>query len=264
MFNWINLLRDRSPLRKSEGLIFDIGMNNGNDTDFYLAKGFDVVAVEANPALFKAAKRKFSNALANGQLAILNEGIWNTDGELPFYENLDNDHWSSFDRDYGTRQGSRYRVHNIACHRIESLFDRFGTPHAMKIDVEGADKHTLAEMKHLNNRPDYISVEEYGIQTLSAVRELGYDRFAVAPQNDKSWCVPPKPPKEGRYAKRRFNGEDSGLFGRELPFEWLPYDSAYQQYCATVRNEVGNYIGRQNEWYDVHATFERFALEAYP
>ena len=38
-----------SGVRK--GLIFDIGMNNGNDTDFYLAKGFHVVAVEANPFL---------------------------------------------------------------------------------------------------------------------------------------------------------------------------------------------------------------------
>ncbi len=30
-------------------LIFDVGMNNGDDTDFDLAKGFRVVAIEANP-----------------------------------------------------------------------------------------------------------------------------------------------------------------------------------------------------------------------
>ncbi len=29
-------------------LIFDIGTSEGNDTDFYLRKGFDVVSVEAD------------------------------------------------------------------------------------------------------------------------------------------------------------------------------------------------------------------------
>lgn len=32
-------------------LIFDIGANNGDDTAFYLKKGFRVVAIEADPAL---------------------------------------------------------------------------------------------------------------------------------------------------------------------------------------------------------------------
>jgi len=246
-----------SGVRK--GLIFDIGMNNGNDTDFYLAKGFHVVAVEANPFLVRAAQAKFSKSLAIGQLTILNEGIWNIDGERPFYENLDNDHWSSFDREYGTRQESRYRVHHIACHGINALFKRFGTPHVMKIDVEGADKHILAEMTDLKFRPNFISVEEYGSETLKALRQLGYDRFAIVPQNDKSWCVPPNPPREGQYAAHHFDGQDSGLFGRELPFKWLPYQQAYAQFCATIRNEAGDYVGLRNEWYDVHATFERFA-----
>jgi len=255
----IPFLSDFLSSRARKSLIFDIGMNNGNDTDFYLAKGFRVVAVEANPFLFKAAQGRFSEPLANGQLIILNEGIWNTEGELPFYENLDNDHWSSFDRAYGTRQDSRYKVHNIACRRIESLFERFGTPHVMKIDVEGADKHILAEMKNLKNRPDFISVEEYGVETLKALRELGYERFTIVPQNDKSWCVPPKPAREGRYAAHHFDGQDSGLFGHELPFDWLPYQRACEQFCTTVRNEAGDYVGRENEWYDVHATFDRFA-----
>ena len=34
-----------------KNLIFDIGMHIGQDTEFYLKKGFCVVAVEANPKL---------------------------------------------------------------------------------------------------------------------------------------------------------------------------------------------------------------------
>ena len=37
-------------------LIFDVGCNDGQDSDFYLKKGFRVVAVEANPALCELLK----------------------------------------------------------------------------------------------------------------------------------------------------------------------------------------------------------------
>lgn len=32
-------------------LIFDLGMHHGHDSEYYLKKGFQVVAVEANPLL---------------------------------------------------------------------------------------------------------------------------------------------------------------------------------------------------------------------
>jgi hypothetical protein len=32
------------------GLIYDVGMNNGDDTAYYLRRGFRVVAIEPNPA----------------------------------------------------------------------------------------------------------------------------------------------------------------------------------------------------------------------
>src|SRR5690348_14857053 len=44
---------------KTDGLIYDVGLCDGDDTAFYLAKGFRVVAVEANPALVAAAKQRF-------------------------------------------------------------------------------------------------------------------------------------------------------------------------------------------------------------
>ncbi len=39
-------------------LVFDAGMNNGDDTAYYLFRGFDVVAIEANPALCARARRR--------------------------------------------------------------------------------------------------------------------------------------------------------------------------------------------------------------
>jgi len=40
-------------------LIFDVGMHKGEDTDFYIKKGFDVIGFEANPELIKYLKKLF-------------------------------------------------------------------------------------------------------------------------------------------------------------------------------------------------------------
>ena len=41
-------------MRRSN-LVFDVGLHRGEDTRFYLAKSFDVVAVEAMPDLARRA-----------------------------------------------------------------------------------------------------------------------------------------------------------------------------------------------------------------
>ena len=42
----------------SSDLVFDLGLDNGDDTSFYLAKGLRAVAVEANPELVEAGLHK--------------------------------------------------------------------------------------------------------------------------------------------------------------------------------------------------------------
>jgi FkbM family methyltransferase len=71
----------------NESLIFDVGMHTGQDTDFYLKKGFDVVAVEANPALVEGARERFRDAIACGRLVIHEVAIADREGETDFYVN---------------------------------------------------------------------------------------------------------------------------------------------------------------------------------
>jgi predicted RNA methylase len=52
-------------------LIIDLGMNNGDDAEYYLKKNFRVVAVEANPALCDLAAKRLAEAVTNGRLMIL-------------------------------------------------------------------------------------------------------------------------------------------------------------------------------------------------
>src|SRR4051812_12299597 len=49
----------RAMTAKHDNLIIDVGMHDGGDTAFYLAKGFDVVAVEADPGLAQAGAERF-------------------------------------------------------------------------------------------------------------------------------------------------------------------------------------------------------------
>ena len=83
-------------------LIYDVGMNNGDDTAYYLSLGFRTVAIEANPELVKYAKARFAREIASRRLIILNIGIADQEGELPFWICETNSRWSSFDRAYAS------------------------------------------------------------------------------------------------------------------------------------------------------------------
>src|SRR5260370_18748973 len=64
-----------APFRREGNFIIDVGMNDGSDTAYYLHCGFWVIAIEANPHLSDAARRRFTREIETGKLAVLNLGI---------------------------------------------------------------------------------------------------------------------------------------------------------------------------------------------
>jgi hypothetical protein len=50
-------------------------MNNGDDTAYYLWRGFRVLAIEANPDLVPKAATRFAREIRTARLTILNVGI---------------------------------------------------------------------------------------------------------------------------------------------------------------------------------------------
>ena len=54
-----------------EDLIYDVGLHKGEDTEFYLRKGFRVVAIEALPALCDIARQRLHEYVDSGHLNIL-------------------------------------------------------------------------------------------------------------------------------------------------------------------------------------------------
>ena len=82
----------------SAELIYDVGMNNGDDTAYYLARGHRVVAIEANPILAREGGVRFRGEIAAGRLTILNVGVSDREGEFPFWICDTLSEWSSFNR----------------------------------------------------------------------------------------------------------------------------------------------------------------------
>ena len=59
----------------NDKLIYDVGAHKGEDTEFYLKKKFQVVAIEAIPEFCILLEQKFDKFVREGQLKILNIAV---------------------------------------------------------------------------------------------------------------------------------------------------------------------------------------------
>ena len=64
---------------KHKDLIYDFGMHKGEDTEFYLRKGFRVIAFEANPELVRLCRNRLKGFIDQGQLTVIEGAILNPD-----------------------------------------------------------------------------------------------------------------------------------------------------------------------------------------
>jgi FkbM family methyltransferase len=139
------------------GLVFDIGMHNGDDTAHYLAGGYDVVAVDANPALCEAAAERFAAAIEDGRLTIRNVGIDNRSAaELTFWVS-DQSEWSSFSREWATKKGASAAPIRVPVVRFADLLNDYAQALFVKIDIEGNDVDRVRELHECKFPPAYLS-----------------------------------------------------------------------------------------------------------
>jgi FkbM family methyltransferase len=234
---------------KDSRLVFDLGMNNGDDTAFYLGRGFNVIALDANPTLCETARRRFASAVDEGRLAIVHAAIAAQTGEATFHVNLDNDHWSSLDIGWAGRDASRCRDIRVPCVTLPDLFGEFGVPHYVKIDVEGADQTVLDQLKGTALRPQYVSVEDcrFGFEYMATLAACGYDGFKLL---DQSTVGRMTDPATGHV----FPVGSSGPFGDDLPGQWLSHADMVSFYSTTVRDRQGNRLAPRTHWWDIHCT----------
>ncbi|MES2659731.1 MAG: FkbM family methyltransferase [Verrucomicrobiota bacterium] len=164
-------------------LIYDVGMNNGDDTAYYLHRGYRVIAIEANPEVAEAATKRFAAEVAAGRLTVLNIAIAEEPGEQPFWICESQSEWSSFHREIASRDGSAHHQINVQCKTFASVLSEHGVPYFLKVDIEGNDALCLGGLDPAD-LPAYVSVEAVELDWLKKLHELGYGGFKCISQHN--------------------------------------------------------------------------------
>jgi FkbM family methyltransferase len=252
-------------------LIIDLGMYEGQDSRFYLSKGFRVVALEANPELCRRNTEAFAREIADGRLTIVQKALWHEAGkQIPFYVYSA---WSSVFSEIAGRDNSPTTEIQVATTTVAEMLREFGVPYYLKCDIEGADAIVCDQVAAEPQKPDFVSFEDESGALAKRLAEAGYDRFQFINQGRLHKSRPPNPAREGRFVDAHFDGATSGLFGRELnPRHWSDL-ATYQrrvQFWTAMRekrvNPILEYACRRigkafridwlvkSGWADVHAT----------
>ncbi|HEY2645786.1 MAG TPA: FkbM family methyltransferase [Candidatus Acidoferrales bacterium] len=269
--------------------IFDVGMHQGEDTEFYLRRGFAVLGVEANPFLVAALKKKFRPYLESGQLRIVDKAINSKPGKARFSINTENSVWGTLSdafADRNSRGGFASEEIEVDCITFDELLQKYGVPYYLKIDIEGCDILCVQALRGVSTRPKYISIESSAtspgcgfrdvLAELALLRELGYSHFkyvdqAQIPGSERRLV------REGPAVTYKFPPDSSGPFGNETPGKWLGFGTAgaYGLALRTVDDFCGHsgrfygrtavwrlralrerLTGRPDHWYDLHAKLE--------
>lgn len=229
-------------VKKYRDLIYDVGMHRGEDTEFYLKKGFRVVAFEANPNLVKSCKKKFEEEINNNKLTIIEGAIvdptLSDSDSIKFYQN-ENSVWGTVVEEWSKRNeslGTKSKIIEVPVLNFENIIKKYGIPYYMKIDIEGMDMFCLQTLRNFSNKPSYVSVESEKISfqklksELDLLNELGYSQFKIVNQARIEEQNEPINNGENNYLNYTFVEGASGLFGKDLPESWLGYQLALKKY----------------------------------
>ncbi|MBU2060170.1 MAG: FkbM family methyltransferase [Gammaproteobacteria bacterium] len=213
-------------------LVYDVGMNTGEDTARYLAAGHDVVGIEADPLLCALCYERFADEIENTRLHIVQVAIAPQDGLVPFWRNSTKPGWSSIFNKLGVR-GDGGVVLTINGMRFEDILRQHGMPWYLKSDIEGADYLCLEALAAFELRPEYVSVELARNEWPLMLKKLGYNLFALVDQ-----------------APFNANGDNPDLPEVSGPLpdaigEWFDLETVMEQFRAG------------KSWYDIYAKMEK-------
>ena len=245
---------------KHKDLIYDVGMHKGEDTEFYLRKGFRVVAFEADPDLAQLCRKRLKDYIDSGKLivvegAVLDEDAIVTKKTVQFFKNEKNSVWGTVSTNWAERnEGLGCPSNTIEINTVDfvATLKKYGMPRYLKIDIEGCDMVCVNALKKFHERPDFVSIES-GTNSFASIKreintfkELGYEFFQIVEQSAITGQTPPNPPREGQYTPQHFEEGCSGLFGLELGDNWQTEHLILRRYRTICF--VLHVIGIVNKW----------------
>lgn len=239
-------------VQKHKDLIYDVGLHKGEDTEFYLRKGFRVIAFEADPDLAQSCRERFKDFIDSGKLTIVEGAILDPDSAagrktVQFFKSTKNSVWGTISTNWAERSaasGSPTETIEIEIVDFVAALQKYGIPHYLKVDIEGVDMVCVNALKRFRERPDFVSIES-SFHSFSEIQremntfvELGYDAFQVIEQSAVPQQIAPTPPSEGQYAAQHFEEGCTGLFGVELGPGWQTEQATLHRYrgiCFAIR-----------------------------
>lgn len=231
-----------APVR-THGLIVDVGMHTGVDTEFYLAKGFHVLAVEANPILVAEVTERLQGAVSEGRLEIVNVAIADEPGEVEFHVSDDPLLSSTSQSRAGSSLGIKTREIRVRADTLDAVVAG-RRPYYVKIDIEGSDAAAVRALERFQVTPKFVSFEadlnypDVSPELIRRLGALGYQRFKFVNQALNGSVRCPKPALEGDYVDERFTTTSSGPFGDEAPGEWLDQDALLGRLESVCRRQA--------------------------
>ena len=264
-------------------LIYDVGLHTGKDAAFYLAKGFRVVGIEADPGLYRRALERFAEPIATGRMTVLNVAVAERPGPVRFFVSSRYDFWGTISDAFAQRNengGDAPQEVVVMGAPFDQVIEEHGCPYYLKIDIEGADVLCLEGLARTSLRPRFLSfeaeffTEEQAWEAFDLLRRMGYHDCKIVDQTRLARVVCPNPALEGHYVDQVFDHMMSGPFGDEAPGPWVPLDETWRRYRRLLRRSpmftgggrtrrlavrVANGVEvlarspHQLSWYDVHA-----------
>lgn len=263
---------------KGENLIFDIGFHKCEDLDFYLSKGYKVVAIDADKENIDNAVNKYSREIRVGDLILVNVAITESDNSKVLFNKSEFSAWSSIKTNIANRKDISYSVIEVNGMKLSSLFKEYGMPAYCKIDIEGYDIVALTSLCELEKVPQFISVETEcigekevideatSLATLLELKKVGYKSFKLIEQITLStlqlgevfythdFIELDKRKKFEELLNYKFPWGSSGPFGEDLMGKWIDFEEA-QKTLLWHRNQYFQMPKAKNYgfWCDWHA-----------
>lgn len=211
-------------------IVYDVGLNNGDDSAYYLKKGFDVIGIDAHAGLCELCTRRFETEINNGRMTVLNIGIGATEERRTFFQNLTEDPISTFfPENWGKSQ--KWTPAQVEVRRLSSIIHEHGDPYFVKVDIEYFDHLALLDLLKEQILPPFISAEAQTIDVYCALVCMGYESFKVINGIDVATEFRDCELRsvDGKAFRHEFSNVSSGPFADDLPGKWLDKDEALEK-----------------------------------
>jgi len=223
--------------------VFDIGAHKGEDSKYYLERGYKVIAFECSPSNIEYLKKRFHEEIKTKNMILETRALLLGGGnhkKVNFY--VDNvSVWGTLNKDWAKRNsrlGSQSKSILVETLDPSEIYRIYGNPYFIKIDIEGSDMDVLRSLFNVKfeKRPKYLSIESSKtswidlMEEFQVLKKLGYTNFQAIPQSRMGKKLTKWKSLLGEKVSFRHDKNSSGPFGEDLSNNWVDFIAIKKRY----------------------------------